>query len=653
MPYPPLIYLDEDTEDKLRLFLNNEITLHYMEKQQFIEQLTNWQRDYWASVQNKEDVEYPFKGGASIIIPLTAISFEAIHARTFTTMFALDEIVAVKAVSDEFVEHAEPVQDFLNKELLNGIDIRKNFESAIIELEKFGTGIAKSGYERIVKRGMKQVNGKWEEFEFVQRDGPTIESPSLGRFMMRFHEVDPQRALWCGEEHTLSPHDIKGLEDDGLFYEGSYDEIIGSLTLSQAGSMYVDRKILTTQEELEKRKPVLPQLFDVHEIYLSWNVDANMAGNKREIVVWYNRITQKFLAIRYNSYKDLRRPYRYGNYIPVEHRWTGIGICKQNESFQEEITTQHRQRLDNGTLANMRMFKVKRSLNYGPNEELFPGKIWEVEDSTDIESFQMGEVYQSSFANEQATLVYSQQRTGVNEVTLGQPQVGTPGTATDTLSRIQEGNRKHDYTYSNTRMFGDRIILDCVLNIQQFGPHNIEYYDYNKGGKMVKEFFNQDFTLIAKQTLLEIGLAGQKNNKLLDRQNWQTIAQLTQTYLQGMMQMAAPLNNPMLMGLLSTGGMLGATEVFKQILESFDLRNIDRAMPFADDLKKLVMGLQQQLMNPQPQIPNGGQPAIPSGNTQASGPIGQAPAAGASGEFTTLIPQPRITNIIRTNEGSP
>lgn len=290
----------------------------------------------------------------------------------------------------------------------------------------------------------------------------------------------------------------------------------------------------------------------------------------------FHRESRSVMSVRYNWHSDLRRPYRTGVYFPIEHRWRGIGICKKNEQFQREVTTQHRQRLDNATLANMRMIKVSKLSGYGPREPIFPGKMWFVDDMTHVDTFQLGEIYPSSYQNEQATAIYSQQRTGVNETNLGMPQVGTPGTATSDLARIQEGNKKFDFVYANHKDFANEIIMDTAENIQQFGPRRISYYSEVEGGDLVKAFFDMPVGFVRDGLLISLKAAGQQQNKLIDRQNWQQISVMLQQYYQGLVDLAMPLGDKQLIQTIFYKGMGAATEAMRQIFESFDIRNIDR-----------------------------------------------------------------------------
>jgi hypothetical protein len=571
--YPRFLRLDEFTAQRLVSYLETELLNHYAERGVWVDRLLAYQKDYWAEPTNRR-ATFPFTGASTLVIPLTATAVEAVHARTMTTMFALNQLVSAQARAAAWEDFARPVERFLDHELLKEMKIRRRLDSAILEIEKFGTGIGKVGYEKIIKMAVRQIGEIEQEIPIVVRDGAVVDPVAGGRFLMPFSAADPQTAPWCGEEHSKSPYEVLCLEQSGFFYEGTFDRIKAWISTSQQTATGVERKFARAQEELEGRKAVWPNLIDWVELWLEFNVDGG--SHAKDIVVHYHRPSQQLMSCRYNWHEDLHRPYRVGVYFPVEHRWTGIGICKQNEQFQKEVTTQHRQRLDNATLANMRMIKVSKLSGYKAGEPIFPGKMWFLDDMSHVDTLQLGEIYNSAYNNEQATLMYSQQRTGVNDVVLGQPQVGTPGTATGDLARIQEGAKKFDYAYQNIKEFVQDLIVDAACVIQQFGPRRLEYYDVVEGGKMVQQFFDMPVELIRSGLLIELNTAGQQQNKILDRQNWVQVSTLLQQYYVGMLQLAAQTGNQQLVQYITEKGLVAGTEAMQQILESFDIRNVDR-----------------------------------------------------------------------------
>jgi hypothetical protein len=584
MPYPRELNLDEYTEQRLRSYITEELNNHYAERGNYIEDILRGQASYWAE-PDRAEVMFPFRGASNIVIPLNAIAVEAIHARTMTTLFGLPQFVSVKATDPDWQQISRPFERYMDNVLLRDVKVRKQFGDICLELEKFGTGVGKAGYTEIVKYAVRDLgDGKEEEVPVTIKKGPVLDPVSGARYLMPFSSQDAQTAPWCGEEHTSSPFEIRMLEESGLLKPGTFDKI-GSWvnTLSTKGPTDEGNK---NQAELEKRVPVWPKTIDWVELWMTFNVDGNDKGRNAEIVVLYHRESETFMSIRYNWHTDLRRPYRKGNYMPLEHRWNGIGICKQNDMFQEEITAMHRSQLDNSTLANMRMIKVSRLSGYGPDEPIFPGKIWILDDMDYVDSVQMSEIYPSSYNSEQSTLLFSQQRTGVNEVTLGMPQVGTPGTATSDLSRIQEGNKKFGFMYGNIKELADELVIDIACCIQQFGPKNVDYWDNMEGGDGVRQVFQLPESYIRDGVILEIKASGQQENKLTDRQNLQQVAQMYQQFIQsrvGLLQLALGMGirDPQLFKeFLDTiiTGYQGSAELMQQIFETFDIRNIDRIL---------------------------------------------------------------------------
>ncbi len=355
-------------------------------------------------------------------------------------------------------------------------------------------------------------------------------------------------------------------------------------TMSQFDGPFGGNRVEREQERLEHTTAQWPKRIDWVELYLAFDVDKSR--RMKEILVHYHHDANLIMSCRYNPYSDLRRPYRTGVYFPVDHRWRGIGVCKMNEQFQREITVQHRQRLDNATIANMRMFKINKISGYGPKEPIFPGKMWFLDDMTHVESLEMGDVKPSSFSDEQATLIYQQQRVGINELNTGMPQAGTPGTATSDLARIQEGNKKHDFIYDNFTEFTEDIITDIADVIQQYGPRQIEYLDTAEHGAEIRKLLQMPNSYIRDGLLIKIKASTQQQNRILDRQNWVQLAPLLNQYYEGMLQLAMQGGMQDLEHIIILKGMNAATEALRQVLETYDVRNIDRII--VDEIEDMV-----------------------------------------------------------------
>jgi hypothetical protein len=574
MALPREINLDAETEQKLRLFLKEELINHNSERHSWLEEIKQQKQDYWAAPSTDSNV-YPFENACSIVIPLTAIAVEAIYSRFMTSLFGLDQLVAVKAKHPAFEQIQDEFAKYFDTYLKHNVKLDTKIGDPILENVKFGTCVGRSNYEIVKKKAIQELNGVEQAFEVTIREGATIEGVPISRFLMPFIHNDAQNATWCGEEHSRSPYEFKVLEQSGFFKPGTYDSIENWIREGQTDPNILGTEVEHHQAELEKRQTVWPKTLNWVEIWLGFDVDGD--EQDEEIVVHYHPESEKFLSIRYNWHKDLRRPWRKGVYFPVEYRWPGLGVAKQSEQFMREVTTQHRQRIDNATMANCRMIAVNRnSVNISPDEKIYPGKVWYLDNIADVQSIQLGDIYNSAYNNESATHAYLQQRTGVNELTLGMPQTGTPGTATDSLNRVQEGNRRYDYSYSNIKTFVDDLLLDCACNLQQFGPKNVEFYMRDPvSSELLTKVFQMPEQALRDGLILSIRSAGQKDNKLLDRQNWTQLSQFITQYFTTNMQIAQMMGNQQLMASVMQKAFDASGHAMKQILETFDIPNAE------------------------------------------------------------------------------
>src|SRR5437773_4958205 len=254
MPYPRELTLTPDVETQLISYLRDELVRHYFERQVMIDELKAWQHDYWA--KPAQDMKnFPFRGAANIIVPLTAVAVETIHARIMTTLWAVKPFLTVKA-RGMLTDFEKPIENWLDYELMHNVDIYKPTNDVVLEIEKFGTGIGKSGYENIVKKAIRPApGGREEEIPVVIKRGATMDAVSGARFLMPFSFKDPQTAPWCGEEHSESPYLVKIMEQSNFFRPGTYEKLYAWVQQASVGTPpALARQYEREQEKLEKRE---------------------------------------------------------------------------------------------------------------------------------------------------------------------------------------------------------------------------------------------------------------------------------------------------------------------------------------------------------------------------------------------------------------
>lgn len=583
MPYTPLIRFDKDTEERLLAYLQTEIDNHETERSEHIEKIRRYENLYWADPRKAPTTATPLQQGAQIIIPVIAIAVEMLQAKMIQKLFGLDQFCSL-SLPDQWDDIDATLEKIVDHELLVTARIKDSTEQAALDFLKYGTGVLKNGYVEINKFGINHNGEEEEEVEAVYQKGLCIDSVQLVNFLMPFASTDPNTSPWCGEYHTFDPYQLKLHCENKLFYPEAFKELekffYDLATIGQAKSL----EFLRHKEKQEDKTPIWPKRVHLYEIWLSFNVDKDPEGKHKEIVVYYHRDSNYIVGARYNDRHDLSRPYAIAANFPVEGRWAGIGQCQMGEQFQIEITTQHRQRIDAAALAILRMFKAKKGSSISADEPVFAGKIWMVDEMDELEIFQSGEVYPSAYQNEQSAIMFWQQRSTVNELTLGMPQVGTPGTAAAEMARVAEGNMRFDYTYGRFKEIVRRVCLDSLCIIGKYGLRHEILYEQYSNGERVKEFLQQPPDLIKNEIILRFSLAGQSQNKLLDRATWTQLGGMLTSYYTNMLQIASQLGDQRLVQVIAKKAIVGGTEVMRQVFQSFDVRNIDKIILSGRDL---------------------------------------------------------------------
>jgi hypothetical protein len=260
----------------------------------------------------------------------------------------------------------------------------------------------------------------------------------------------------------------------------------------------------------------------------------------------------------------------------------------------------------------MGMVALKKNSGYGPDEPVFPGKVWFFDNpKDDIAPFKLSEVWPSSFSNEATVMQYQEKRTGVNEVILGQAQQGTPGTATGDLTRLAEGNKRFDLVLKGVRRWLGQLGIDLVANYQQFGNQNRHWIVLGEDGVFVDSVLRMPATLVRDGAIIEVTATDSITNKDAHQRSWMAAMQMLEKYYLGMFQAAQVMGDPNLMQAVAQQAMIASTEATRRLLETLDVK----------DAEKLLINLGG---------PNGGQPTNPgqpNGGpprqlSAASGPLG-------------------------------
>jgi len=615
--------LDVDPEvlSALTSYVTDELTNHHAERDRLEDRWIKENEDFWAEpVSGEASPELPVVGFANIIIPLTAIAVEAVHARDMGQLFGLKELVTVE-VQDEDQPAKAGLEKFFNNEFLNNLDFRKKVEAPLLQMTKNGTAVMTYGYREVKTHVVQDIDGTETKVPVYLQKGTFIEGIDVKDFFMPFYAQEIEDAPWVGHRFTISEYTLKQMVAAGQLAPDAYEKLNGYYI----GVNVSNDKILADTQQITDTVPIYPSEIQLVRVLLNFDVDGNGEESSIEVIVHEN--SRQILSLTYAGERD----YEKGVYFPMEYRWYGYGIAKQNNQFQEEVTAQHRQRLDNATIANMAMFKVKKSAAWIKDDEpIFPGKKWFVEDMDDIQPIFIGDVKASAYNNENQVVIYSQQRTGVNELTLGMPNIGTPGTASDSLARVQESNRKFDYTYNNKKDFLNRVVYRAAISIFKYGPTQRDIYKYLPNPVETELFFRKSLDELKNKLVFNIQLAGAKNNKVLDRNTYTQLAGMQTQYWTQVMALAQQSGDPNMVQEVAKAAMRAADQINLEILRAFDIPNPEKLIFNFDSYRptQIPTGLQPQVTG----IPQGANATPNSGFTSVVAPNARIEAANVTAQ---------------------
>jgi len=615
--------LDPDPEilDKLTAYVADELINHRAEREHLLDRWNRELQDFWAE-PSAESPELPVTGFASIIVPLTAIAVEAVHARDMGQLFGLKELITVD-VTEQYQDVKQGLEKYFNHEFLNTLSFRSKVEAPLLQMTKNGTGIMTVGYREVKSSVVRTADGNEIKVPVYREKGTTIDGVDISDFVMPFYATEIDQAPWVGHTFRISEYTLKQMVAASQLASDAYEKLNGYYI----GVSITNNKVEAEVQELTNTVPVYPSEIELTRVLLDFDVDGN--GEESAIEVIFHENSRQILSLTYSEGRD----YEKGVYMPMEYRWYGYGIAKQNNQFQEEVTAQHRQRLDNATIANMAMFKVKKTASWIKDDEpIFPGKKWFVEDMEDIQPMFIGDVKASAYNNENQVVIYSQQRTGVNELTLGMPNVGTPGTASDSLARVQESNRKFDYTYNNKKDFLNRVLWRAAQSIIKYGPADRQVFSILPQGAEV-QIYLQDIERLKNKMFFNVQLAGAKNNKVLDRNTYTQLAGMQTQYWAQVMGLAQQLQDPNLVQDMAKAALRAADQINLEILRAFDVPNPEKLI-FNFDAYRPTQ-IPAGVPTAQPAAPQGANAAPPSGITSVLAPNAriEAPNVIAQGGF--------------------
>jgi len=544
-----------------------------------------WKRwhKYYKALPDQEIKTFPFHGAANLVIPVVATDVDVIYARLMGILFAPDNLFATRPKKPEMAEFAPRLQEFLQAVQFRELDAFNACGDWVLEIIKLGTGILKTRYRRETKTvyEFRELGGQvFEDHPTVRtKDNPEFSHVSLYDFLVPASALDIQSAPWCAERVLLTWQQFLNRVRAGVYMMPPQLE---NWTANSRGSHVQDFRT-----SLDSFKDSRGRHLEFWECWLDFDVKGK--GEPRSVVATIHLPTWSFVRLDWNPYISQERPYDRARFMRQEKRFYGIGMAEMLESFQDEVTAMHNQRLDSGTLANSTMFKGRTGV-VNEDEPIYPGRWFILDNMEDVQTLNLNSgKMDSSVQYEPLTMQYAKARSGVNEHIAGQfaPSIGY-ATAHTNIQQLQQATQRFDQTLREIRDALGSAVTRAVELYQQFDrPGKMYQLLGEQDGAIMQAFIEFPVELIRDGVSIEVTATSASLNKEVEiRTNTILMQMVTEFYrqtIEAMMMAFQPGMPPPLQAIILQM-VQGSAILLKRILDSHGVQDADDILPHIREL---------------------------------------------------------------------
>jgi hypothetical protein len=656
------VYLPPEAERRLKDVLRKKVrwlTQCWRDYHQV--KLPYWRRMYRAQPRSPQKT-FPFQGASNLVVPIVSIYVDSLHARYMAARFQTEPLWVAKAITE--IEGIEPIRAALEKFMgYVGIteslmDLYRVYNSFSKEAIKLGTSVIKSAWTREVQQQIVD-SGDFDKAQTreIIKEGPNPVKLRLEDWMIPINAADEDHTDLIVERIRLSKDQM-----EQRAFLNVYDRKAVATALTSPDNVAPDMMEREREDMAGVRTAQGGEWAEwhVYEIHMKYFVPAGHIGigqydNQEDgsrtvglaqsestsaghyrIVCTYHEKSDALLRCVYNFYPENGNPYVSSRLIVEEDIFPGIGFGEALSGIQQGATAVKNQRVDNGTIANTRIWKVRTTATQAMAMSMFPNAMIPVNAPDDITPEQLGDVYPSAFEEEQSNYDLADKTAGVGQSmqAQGAGSVGkTRGvySALGTMSLQQAGNSRSDMRVCDLSYPHTKLGQKTALQFAHFGvPDNLVELFGPKDGALIKQaFMAENFGKLA----IPIRAATASINQEVERQNRQLLVGQTAQFFEQISNMMVAISNPQIPPdnrdyLIRV--IHGATQLERALVRSFGLDDIEQFIPEPNITP---------LPPPQPQPPGGpggGGPEVSQGQGGQGAPGGgngasANPGIGAAG----------------------
>lgn len=475
----------------------------------------------------KKTKNFPWRGASNIHIPLIEIHIGILWSSIEATMLDVDPVFTVRTqipamTPDESVDPnienflsykvknelhldrkiSEAIQNSLRDPLAIGVmdwmeKIEKRYDTLVFEdLETFQTaypspeeaGVSADQYQKMVEALLSQepVHLRVEE-EYVKYRGPDLRIVEL-KDLVVYPATSPSfdYAQFVGDyvQHRSAFY-RKGIKY-GWFDKDETEAMLKSKSYAAPD------KVTQSQDRIEGVSRSL-MAEEPRCVQGALRIDLDNDGEEEMYLVVYCPDTGNLIRIEMFPYWHNRI-----NYIPFRVRKKTnrlLGECVYDWLFDlnEEVDTQHNQRIDSRTITTVPSFKKKATATFDPtrqDQKFYPGVTFKVTTMDEIQQFELKQTDVSSSMQEESWLFQiAEYRDGASVMQAGNPAARDPRAPYKKVAALLSRSSQRIDPYIKELKSSVVEVAQQMLELYyQFSPETILYPHYDEiTGRWLKQ----------------------------------------------------------------------------------------------------------------------------------------------------------------------
>lgn len=594
--------LREKLKHEISTSLEQELTNHLG----IVEKLEEHQKQFRGELKEKV---FPYEGCSNLNIPITRWLVDTVLVRIIDVIFGQRKVWVLRALKPEFKDIVKDLEDGLDWWQKHIAKFRDQIFSPLMQAVKMGTGVVGFKYERKKRtvyryaseaekanRDIKKYKTKEGEKLIKQPqtiyEGPTLFGVSLEDWISSADSPTIKDAYIAGYRTYVRKAQVETHVRSGYYYDDILDHLRGDATdeVKKARAEAEGKEI----SEFDRER------LQVWVLHLKYDVDDD--GEEDDIVVTWHQETGTILRAIYNPYFFGFRPFEKLVGLPVEFSFYGTGLCEMLKHIQEEMNSQHNQRVDRLNQINSLMWKIRQGSGV-ENDKIYPGKKWVVGDiDKDIGVVQTPDVFYSTFQEETLLNSYAEKTVGVAPGVMGIPTAERP-VARETMALIQEANKKFKFIIDNIREVFKEIGMKVLEMFAQYQPTLTLRVD--EEGETVSKTIDFPLEFIRDGIAIELTASSELLNQEVRRERNMHVYNLMKDYMQQIGMIVQTIGSgmvpPAMIPFFAANIAIG-NKMMKEILQDFeiiDAEDIIGQLEKSIDVKQLMQQaqqMQQQMM---------------------------------------------------------